>query len=499
MKINVVIQSITDFAGDALIVNLFQGVKSPGGATGAVDRALGGMITKLIADHEIKGKLGEVTVFHDCKKLRARKVIIVGLGKQKALSLDNIRKAAAAAAKKAQEIRAKKVGTVVHGAGIGGMDPRLAAQAIVEGTCLALYRFTEYKKPEDYHQIGTLSLVEHDKRKSKKLSDGARLAKILADSQNIARDLINEPANNLTPAKLLKHVQRILKSSGLTKAVQCQCLDKKMLQKLGMGALLSVAQGSINEPKFIVLRVKKAQKPLVCLIGKTVTFDSGGISLKPSSGMGSMKGDMGGGAVAIGTTIALARANSKINLMTLIPAVENMPSGSAYRPGDVVKAMNGKTVEIISTDAEGRLTLADAIAYAEKKGAQVIIDIATLTGGCVVALGTQIAGLMGNKQKLVNKLIKVTEHTGEQFWQLPLYDGYNKLIDSDVADVKNSGGRAASAITAGLFLQHFVDKAKWLHIDVAGNELTDKQSFYTPVGGTGFGVRTLFEFLHNIE
>jgi leucyl aminopeptidase len=499
MKITVVIQSITDFAGDVLIVNLFQNVKSPSGATGAVDRALGGMITKLIADHEIKGKLGEVTVLHDCKKLKAQKVIIVGLGKQKALSLDNIRKAAAVAAKKAKEISAKTVGTVVHGAGIGGTNPRRAAQTIVEGTCLALYSFTEYKKPEDSHQIRAFSLVEQDKSKSKELNEGARVGKILADSQNIARDLINEPANNLTPAKLLKRIQKILKDSGMTRTVQCQCLDKKMLQQLGMGALLSVAQGSIHEPKFIVLRVKKTHQPLVCLIGKTVTFDSGGISLKPSSGMGSMKGDMAGGAVAIGTTIALAKSNSKVNLMTLIPAVENMPSGSAYRPGDVVKAMNGKTVEIVSTDAEGRLTLADAIVYAEKNGAQVVIDIATLTGGCVVALGTRIAGLMGNKQQLIKQLIKVTENTGEQFWQLPLYDEYKKLIDSDVADVKNSGGRAASTITAGLFLQQFVNKTKWLHIDVAGNELTDRKSYYTPVGGTGFGVRTLYEFLSNLE
>ncbi len=499
MKINVVSQSITDFAGDAVIVNLFQGVKSPSGATGAIDHALDGMITKLITEREITGKIGEVTVLHDCKKLKAQKVIVVGLGKKKALSLENIRKAAAAAIKKAKGIRAKSVGTVVHGAGIGGVDPGRAAQSIVEGTFLALYTFTEYKKPEDSSKISRFSLVELDKLKVKKINSGARLGKVLADAQNIARDLINEPANNLTPSKLLRRVHKILKDTGLTKIVQCTSLDKKMLQQLGMGALLSVAQGSIHEPKFIILRIKKSRKPLVCLIGKTVTFDSGGISIKPSSGMGSMKGDMAGGAVAIGTTIALAKSGCNINLMTLIPAVENMPSGAAYRPGDVVEAMNGKTVEIVTTDAEGRLTLADAIVYAQKQGAQLIIDIATLTGGCVVALGTQIAGLMGNNQQVIKQLLKITENTGEQFWQLPLYDGYKKLIDSDVADLKNAGGRAASIITAGLFLQSFVDKAKWLHVDVAGKEFTDKKSSYTAVGGTGFGVRTLYEFLSNPE
>jgi leucyl aminopeptidase len=229
-----------------------------------------------------------------------------------------------------------------------------------------------------------------------------------------------------------------------------------------------------------------------------VTFDSGGISIKPSSGMGSMKGDMAGGAVAIGTTLALAKSRSKVNLLTLIPAVENMPSGSAYRPGDVVRAMNGKTIEIVTTDAEGRLTLADALAYGEKKGARVIVDIATLTGGCVVALGTHIAGVMGNDQALTDRLLEITKSTGEPFWQLPLYEEYRKQIKSEVADLKNSGGRYASTITAGLFLQSFVKNAKWLHIDVAGNELTDKESFYTPAGGTGFGVRTLYELMTNL-
>ena len=237
---------------------------------------------------------------------------------------------------------------------------------------------------------------------------------------------------------------------------------------------------------------------MVCLIGKTVTFDSGGISIKQSAGMGAMKGDMGGGAVAIGTTIALAKAKKKINLMTLIPAVENMPSGSAYRPGDIVRALNGKTIEIVTTDAEGRLTLADAIAYAEKSGARMIIDIATLTGGCVVALGESIAAIMGNDQDMIDSISASSKTAGESFWQLPLHKEYNKLIESDVADLKNAGGRYASAITAGLFLQAFVDKARWAHIDVAGTELTDKKTFYQPVGGTGFGVRTLYDFLSNL-
>lgn len=498
MKIDMQSQTITDFEGDTIIVNLFQGVKSPDGATGAADRTLGGSISKLIADGEIDGKLGEIALLHHCGNLKAGKVIVVGLGKKDDLDYDGVRKAAAAAAQKAKEIRARNVGTVVHGAGVGNLEPMRAAQAVVEGTVLSLYTFNEYKKKDNDHQISTFSIVEKERSKASKFRMGIQLGRILAESQNISRDLINEPANNLTPEKLLARVRRLIRDLRLQESIQCQCFDKKTLERMGMGALLAVAQGSSHEAKFIVLRIKKIKKPLVCLIGKTVTFDSGGISIKPSAGMGSMKGDMAGGAVAIGTTLAIARAKNKVNLMTLIPAVENMPSGDAYRPGDIVRAMNANTIEIVSTDAEGRLTLADAIAYGEKEGARIIIDIATLTGGCAVALGNSIAAVMGNNQKLINKVIESSKKTGEGFWQLPLHEEYKKQIKSDVADIKNSGGRNASTITAGLFLQAFVEKAKWIHIDVAGKELADKKSFYTPVGGTGFGVRTLYEFLREL-
>lgn len=496
MKINVLNQNITDFHGDVVIVNLFQNTKALSGATRSIDKKLGGLITKLIADREITGKLGETAVLHTSGKLRAAKVIVVGLGKKDDLDYDTVRKAAAAAAKRARDIRAKNVGTLVHGA--GHLDPVRGAQSLVEGIVLSLYTFATYKKPENDHQIGTFSIVEKEKRLVAKLGKGAVLGKILAESQNIARDLTNEPANQLTPEKLLLRINKIIRNKKLEKSIRCECLGKKVLERMGMGALLSVAQGSSHEAKFIVLRLKKTNGLPVCLIGKTVTFDSGGISIKPSAGMGEMKGDMAGGAAAIGTTLALAQTGCKVNLVTLIPAVENMPSGTAARPGDIVRALNGKTIEIISTDAEGRMTLADAIVYGEKQGAQVIVDIATLTGACIVALGESIAGVMGNDQALIDKLIQISKDTGESCWQLPLYESYNKLIESTVADVKNSGGRNASTITAGLFLRAFVDKAKWLHIDIAGKELTEKASFYTPVGGTGFGVRTLYEFISKL-
>jgi leucyl aminopeptidase len=497
MKINALCQNTTDFSGDAMIVDTFQDERVSGSAA-SVDRALDGIISKLVADGEISGKLGETAVIHHCDNLKVRKVIVVGLGKRDDFDYEAVRRAAGAAAKKAKEIKAKRVGTVIHGAGIRHLDMMIVAQSLVEGTILSQYTFAEYKKPDDIHSISTFSIIDIDKAKVLKIKKAAELGRILAESQNIARDLINAPANNLTPELLFRRIRSTIRKSGLSRIIKCHCLNKKTLQHMGMGALLSVGQGSSSDPKFIVLRVRTANRPLICLIGKTVTFDSGGISIKPSAGMGTMKGDMAGGAVAIGATLSLARARNKVNLMTIIPAVENMPSGSAYRPGDVVRAMNGKTIEIVSTDAEGRLTIADALTYGENKGARTIIDIATLTGGCAVALGNSVAAVMGNAQELIDKIIEISRVTGEAFWQLPLYDEYKKQIRSDVADLKNSGGRNASTITAGLFLQEFIDKAHWLHIDVAGKELTEKGSYYTPIGGTGFGVRTLHELIKRL-
>ncbi|MEO0106177.1 MAG: M17 family peptidase N-terminal domain-containing protein, partial [candidate division WOR-3 bacterium] len=369
MEIKILNQSILDFDGDIIIVNLFEGVKIPGGGTGAVDKALDGAITEMIKKEEITGKLGETAVFPTFGKLKASKVMVVGLGKSDKFGIEEIRKASGSAAMAVKRAKAKKVGTILHGAGIGGIDPEVASQALSEGTLLALYEFNVYKKVENNKGIEEFYIVEMDKNKIGNIKKGVHLGTILAQSQNIARDFTNEPANNLTPEKFEKKVKDIIKDLGLSEKIKITVMDKKEIEKLKMGALLSVAQGSENEPRFIVLRYENSKGPLISLIGKTVTFDSGGISLKPSEGMGAMKGDMTGGGVVFATTVALARADAKVNLLTIIPAVENMPSGKASRPGDIVKAMNGKTIEIISTDAEGRMTLADALCYAEKEGA----------------------------------------------------------------------------------------------------------------------------------
>jgi len=494
MKIRVQHQDITKFTGDTIIVNLFKGVSSPGGATGAVDKALSRIISKLIKQKEISGKLGETTVIHTFGKIKADRVIVVGLGASKEFNITRVRRAAGAAAKAAQASKGRRVGTIIHGAGIGSLDPNQACQAVIEGSILALYSYSPYKDPVS-KPIQEFTILEKEKKRIKPYKKYSKQGEVIARCQNIARDLINEPANHLTPAKLLGKIKTILTKYGLAKKIKLSVLTKQQMKKQGMGALLSVSQGSANDPRFIILRYRNSRKPLFALIGKTVTFDSGGISIKPTSGMERMKGDMSGGAAVFGSTLGAALLDLKINLMTIIPAVENMPSGSASRPGDVVRAMNGKTIEIISTDAEGRMTLADALCYAENQGARSMIDVATLTGGCVAALGDVTAAVMGRDQDFVNDLLEVAEQTGERHWQLPLFEEYIEQIKTPIADVKNSGGRKASAITAGLFLSMFVEKARWLHVDIAGKEFVEKPDPTTPVGGTGFGVRTLLEIL----
>ena len=490
MEIKVVAGDITRIKADAVIVNLFEGVKQPGGATGAVDQALGGAITKLIAENEVKGKLNELTLIHTLGKLEAGRVLVAGLGKQEKFTLDSIRGLMAEACKYLRKLGVKRAATIVHGAGIGGLDAEKAVQAIAEGSILGLYTFRRHITKESEHgEIEELLIVERDESKVAGLERGLKRGRIMAEATNFARNMINEPANHMTPSDMAQVARDVAAKYGL----ECTVLEREEMKNLGMGALLGVAQGSKQPPKFIILSYRGGDPSAstLGLVGKGLTFDSGGISLKPSEAMDEMKGDMAGGATVIAAIKAIAELKLKINVMGLIPATENLPGGAALKPGDVLKAMSGKTIEVVNTDAEGRLILADALSYGRKQGLTPLIDVATLTGACRVALGDICTGAFGNNQELISKVIKAGEEAGEKIWQLPMFEEYKEQNKSEVADIKNSGGRYGGAITAAQFLAEFSQDTPWTHLDIAGTSYATKEKAYLIKGATGAVVRTL--------
>lgn len=490
MELKVVSGDIAQLPVDAILVNLCEGVDKPGGATAAVDAALGGAISQLIADGEIKGKLHQVTLLHTLNKIPPKRVAVVGLGKAAELTLDRVRGAVGEACRALRRARAGTVASILHGAGARGLDPSQAAQAIAEGALLGLYTFRQHlSKIENGAEIKEFQLVLQDDALRPAVEEGMRAGRIMAEATALARDMSNQPANFMTPAQMAEEARKVAQAHGLG----LQVLERQQMQELGMGGLLGVSQGSHQPPQFIILTYQGGQpgeKPLG-LIGKGITFDSGGISLKPSEGMGGMKADMSGGAAVIAAMQAIAQLKPRLNVTGLVPATENMPGGSAYRPGDVLRIYGGKTVEVISTDAEGRLILADALSYGQKLGLGHMIDLATLTGACHVALGNSYSGAFGNNQELLNQVVAAGKEAGERHWPLPLEEEYKEQLKSEVADIKNSGGRYGGAITAALFLSEFVGDTPWVHLDIAGTADSEKERGYLVKGATGVGVRTL--------
>jgi len=474
----------------AIVVNLFQGVREPGGATGAVDRALDGAISRLIEDGELLGKYGDLTLIHTLGRLPSPRVLVVGLGKPEEFTLDRVRDLAASSARYLRRLRVDSFATITHGAGIAGLEAEACAQAIAEGIVLGLYTFQRHKKPEeDQREVQEAVLVEFDAAKVEALRRGVERGRIPAEAANFARDLANEPANQMTPSTLAEQAAAVAREFGL----ECQVLEREQAQELGMGAFLGVAQGSRQPPKFIVLHYRGAGPDATAmgLVGKGITFDSGGISIKPAAGMEAMKGDMSGGAAVIAAIRAIAQLKPRINVTAIVPATENMPGGNATKPGDVLRAMSGKTIEVINTDAEGRLVLADGLSYARHLNLSPIIDVATLTGAILIALGNVAMGCMTNDQALCDRVIEAGRAAGEKIWQLPLYQEYREQIKSEVADIKNTGGREAGAITAALFLKEFVEDTPWVHLDMAGVRFYDKEKGVLVKGASGIPVRTL--------
>ncbi len=497
MEVEIRLGSIQEIASELIVVNLFQGVEQPGGATGAVDRALGGAITELIAAGDFRGKLGETAVLYPRGAIPARRVMVVGLGERASFNAQAVRRAAASAAQAAQRLGVRTFHTILHGAGAGGVPPAEAAQAIVEGTILGTYAFTGYgaPSPDRPAPIERMAIVLFGAAQQQEVEEGARAGRIIAESTCFVRDLVNRPANYMTPAMLAQAALAMAQEVGL----RCDVLDEEQMAALGMGALLGVAQGSDQPPRFIILEYSGGEPkaaPYV-IVGKGITFDSGGISLKPGEGMHLMKNDMAGAAATLGVLRAVALLKLPIHVVGLIAATENLPSGKAYKPGDVLKSLSGLTIEVISTDAEGRLILADALTYAKRYQPRAVVDLATLTGGCVVALGRVASGLMGTDEALIQALRQAAEESGEKTWPLPLYDEYAEQIKSEVADLKNSGGREASPIIGGMFLKRFAEGYPWAHVDIAGMVWSEKAQFETPQGATGYGVRLLCQWLRH--
>jgi len=499
MKVEVKQGDVTSFVTPLLVVNLFKGVKHPGGATDAVDKALGGAISKALAAGEMEGKLGETLLFHTDGKIPAERVLVVGLGEAEKFGPEEARRAAASAIWAAEKLSIKEMATIVHGAGIGGIQPQSAAEATASGSLLAAYRFDKYKEEKEQQKprVENLAIIEREAAKIASFKKGVKRAEVIAWAQNLARDLVNEPSNVMTPVEFSKRVQEAGSQAGAEVTVH----DEAWIQEKGMSLLWGVAKGSANPPRLVIIRYKGAgdKAHWIGIVGKGVMFDSGGISLKKPQGMEGMKGDMGGGAAVAGALLAVAKLGVKRNVLGIIPAVMNSPGGGAQNPGDIVCGLDGPAVEIISTDAEGRLILADGLSYARELGAAWLVDIATLTGASVVALGTKVAGIFATDEKLEKLLMDNVSQTGERLWPMPMFDEYNKQLESTAAGIKNTGGRAAGAITAAKFLEHFTDKKPWAHIDIAAKEMTDKPYSCYRKGATGFGVRTLLRFVERWE
>jgi leucyl aminopeptidase len=488
MEIKAIAGDIVKIETGAIIVNYFEDAKQLEGDAAAVDAALNGAISQLVKQGDIKGKLNEITLLHSPGKLPSGRIVITGLGKKSELTLDKLRGAVGETCRYLRQKSVDRIASGLQGAGVNGIKTEDAVQAITEGAILGLYAFRRHmtKKKNDYTEVKEFALVG---REEKIMTPAVTRAKVIAEAVNWARDMVNEPSNFMTPADMAEAARKIGADYGL----KVEVLEKQQMASLGMGALLGVAQGSQQPPRFIILsyKGKKSDAVDMALVGKGITFDTGGIDIKPQEGMHEMKGDMAGGASVLAALMAIAQLKPAINVTAIVPATENMPSGTAQKPGDVVKAMNGKTIEVLNTDAEGRLILADALSYAKKLDAKNIIDIATLTGAIRAALGTICTGVFTNNQPLVDKLIAAGKEAGELAWQFPMFEEYDEQIKSEVADIKNLGGRYAGAITAAKFLAEFINGTPWVHMDIAGTSDTDKDKGYLIKGATGIPVRTL--------
>ena len=457
--------------------------------------ALPRAVADLIEDGDWNGKFKQTTLLYPRGVIPARRVLLIGLGKRGQIAFDRLCEAAAVAAQYARNLRVDQFAFDLPTP--EGMALASASQAVAEGALLGLYRFQHYQTGQsdsDKHEIEQLNIITS--LRDETIEQGVTLAEVIARGAALARDLANTPANDLPPAKLAAAAEAV----GQRTSVVVTVFGPEELATQGFGGILGVGQGSAQTPRFVIMEhgEKQPGTPTICLVGKGITFDSGGISIKPAEGMDLMKMDMGGAAAVIGAMQAVGELKLPLHVVGLISTAENMVSSSAYRPGDILKTLSGKTIEVLNTDAEGRIVLADALFYAQRYQPDGIIDLATLTGAIVVALGPHATGIMSNNDALVARIVQAGEATGERAWRLPLWDPYMDMVKSDIADIKNTAGRAGGSITAAAFLANFVGDYPWVHMDIAGTAWTDaKPRAYTPKGATGVGVRLLVQALRD--
>jgi leucyl aminopeptidase len=482
------------FPCELLLLFSFESPEKLEGPIQNVDMEWKGFPSTLMKQGDFKGELFETRLFHTQGVLPAKRVLLTGLGKKGEFDLEKWRGAAS------------KAGQYVRSAGIkqfafpikkfdGHLEEELT-ESFVSGLLLGVYQFNEFKTLErdKIKEIEELILLGEKDEEVKLIANGLRTGQIISEAVYMARNLVNGPSNQVTPTVLAEKAQQTAKDHGM----EIQVLEVRQAEAMGMGAFVAVAKGSQEPGKFIILEYNKGKGlETIVLVGKGITFDSGGISIKPSENMDRMKDDMSGAAAVLATMQVASRLQLPFHLVGIMPATENLPSGKAYKPGDILKTLSGQTVEVISTDAEGRLILSDALTYSLRYQPKAIIDLATLTGACVIALGDNVIGLFGNDESLLKRIEEASSKTGEKVWRLPLWDEYFEYLKSDAADFRNVGTRAAGAIIGAIFLSKFVEKVPWIHLDIAGPASIEKERPYMPRGGTGVGVRLLVQLLRD--
>ncbi len=496
MQITLELKPFAALDTDALVTYVFDDNEGPKDRVADLDKATGGLLSRLNKSGELTGKSLETTLLHAPAGLKAARLLLIGAGKRDQFTSATLRKVAAVATR---YLKSRSVHNFVFAVREGGAT-ETNAQAITEGIITADFETDKYKTEKKNNKfIDTVSIAGYADSEKAAGEKGIARGRTIAEAQNFARDLVNEPSNKLTPTILAQKAQAMAKEAGLAVEV----LDEKKIAELKMGALLSVAQGSVEPPRMIVITYTPANPkpgaPVVGLVGKAVTFDTGGISIKPADGMEKMKYDMAGGATMIAIMRALAVLKPNVKVICVVPATENMPGGKAQKPGDIQTAMSGKTIEVLNTDAEGRLILADAVHYAKQLGATHLVDAATLTGAIVVALANVNVGVFGSDQAWTDKLLASAKEAGEKMWQLPMDDEYREFIKGSFADIQNIGsGKGGGSITGAWFIREFAGDTPWIHLDIAGTAWNDDAKPWLAKGPTGVALRTLITLVMSL-